>query len=101
MTTALRRRPRLMRTNYDKAHRRPAWSGPAMKAGPQYDSCPSGRIVIDYDDRLWRWKTHRCTSCDVIVLPDVIRNLDPAWWRWALHRRWSDFTYRLSLRWSR
>ena len=86
---------------YDKAHRCPAWSGPAMRNGPDDDRCPSGRIVINYDDRMWRWKTHRCTSCDVVVLPDVIRDLDPVWWRHVLRRRWVDLTYRLSLRWSR
>lgn len=90
-----------MRPNYDKTHRCPGWSGPAMKAGPQYDSCPSGRIVIDHDDQLWRWKTHRCTSCDVIVLPDVIRDVDPTWLAYRAGRAWREFTYRLSLRWSR
>lgn len=53
--------------------------------------CPAGgHVQVDYERSGWRWRVHRCNSCDVIVLPHDIRYLDPGYLRYipADVRRW-------------
>lgn len=71
---------RLSRGCYDKRHRCPGWAGGGMKYAEK-NLCDDGRLVINYDARLWRWRFHRCDSCDVLVLPDILRWISPRWLR--------------------
>jgi len=89
---------RVMRPNYDKAHRCPAWSGPAMRPGPDTSDCPGGYITIDYDTPGWQWRTHTCPSCGTVTLPDVVRRVDPAWLRIKVRRAWNGWRYRRASR---
>lgn len=84
---------RVVRPNYDKQHRCPAWSGPAWRTSPDDGVCPGGYITFDYDDPRWRWKPHQCAACGTVVLPDVVRLLDPNWWRKVACRALSDWKY--------
>lgn len=55
-----------------------------MPRGP--DRCDGGSLatVINYNSRWWRWRTHRCPVCGVLVLPVVVRWLDRGYWGWKL-----------------
>lgn len=76
---------RFSRPCYDKAHRCPGWAGGGTRFA-SVDRCQDGRIGRGryYEGRAWRWRFNRCDSCDVIVLPYVVRYVDPRWWRWQL-----------------
>lgn len=37
-----------------------------------------------YAGRWWRWRFNRCDTCDVLVLPYMVRFLDPRYWSYAL-----------------
>lgn len=84
--TRQRRGPQISRPNYDKRHRCPGWSGGGWVSA-RYDQCDNGYIKIDYDSRWWPWRFHRCTRCTVLVLPDVVRWLDPTWLLWWISSR--------------
>jgi hypothetical protein len=73
---------RLSRPCYDKYHRCPGWVGGGMHYAKRM-RCSDGRIVVNYEDRLWRWKFQRCNTCNVVVLPYNLVQLAPAnvWWR--------------------
>ena len=96
---------KIMRVNYDKPHRCPTWSGPGWKGGK--GECESGsfsRVFYEeeyYQNKKPEWRFHTCESCGVVVLPEVLKNLDPTWWkhRMGVMRRnigykWDDFLYR-------
>lgn len=76
---------RISRPCYDKFHRCPAWVGGGMYGGVQ--RCDGGRLVNPYDGRLWWARLHRCTRCDVIVLPHFVRWFDPAWLRFVIRHK--------------
>lgn len=76
---------RISRPCYDKYHRCPGWAGGGTKWA-RVQKCYTGYIDVDYSRRAWKWRTHRCASCGVIVLPYVVRWLDLGWWRWMVLR---------------
>ena len=40
-------------------------------------------------DRWWRWRWHRCNTCDVIAVPVISQWADPTWWWWLItFRAW-------------
>lgn len=70
---------RVSRPCYDKMHRCPGWAGGGLLYA-KVNRCPGiGYVAVDYDAKWWRFRTHRCDRCDVLVLPHAIRWLD---WRW-------------------
>lgn len=86
---------RFSRSNYDKAHRCPGWSGGGWISAEQR-RCPSGYITYGITraemehiiDGHWWAKYPRayhfgqCTMCDVVVWPLFTRWLDPTWLKW-------------------
>jgi hypothetical protein len=87
---------RISRPCYDKFHRCPGWAG----GGGRYakvQRCDSGRVQVDYDAPLWKWRMWPCGTCPVVVLPYVIRWAEPRWWLYTLHSRASEIRYRLSI----
>lgn len=89
---------RLSRLCYDKAHRCPGWNGGGNHYPKGVSRCEGGRINL-YDKRLWRWRFHRCDTCNVVTWPYVTRYLDPTNWgteiRWQI-RKLKDWIYELS-----
>ena len=86
---ANRGRWKYSRPCYDKYHRCPGWAGGGWKYG-KHKLCHgdgSGRVNVDYEDRWWRWKTHRCRQCDVVVLPYMIRYTSPRQWWYSIERK--------------
>lgn len=85
-------RRRLSRPCYDKFHRCPGWIG----GGPRYAKekrCDNGRIQVDYDDKLWKWKLWPCNECNVLVLPYHSRKLSIPYLTYEtkwLFRNWKD-----------
>lgn len=91
---------RLSRPCYDKPHRCPGWAGGGMHSARVYrctaEVAPGGgtslRAGYYYEHGLLPWSLrfsyHR--PCRTLVLPYVVRWLDPGWWRWELRgvRRW-------------
>lgn len=91
---------KIMRSNYDKKHRCPNWSGPALKGSG--GDCPGGSLARQMygtmgEKKHAEWKFFVCYQCGTIVLPNVLKNLDPSWWRykagWAI-RNWKDPSWR-------
>lgn len=41
---------------------------------------PWGYLPIDYDSRWWKWKFHTCPTCNMLVLPYMVR--------WTSWRSW-------------
>lgn len=85
---------RISRPCYDKMHRCPGWIG----GGDLYAKtkrCDYGRIKVDYEAKFWKWRTHRCDKCDVLVLPYMVRYLDWRGLRTVIYRRWRDLKWRL------
>jgi hypothetical protein len=74
---------RISRPCYDKFHRCPGWAGGGCRCA-KVQRCEGGHINFDPEQRLWKWRLHRCDKCDVVVLPYVIRWVDPCWWRWQV-----------------
>lgn len=76
------RKIRILRANYDKPHRCPAWSGPGW-AGCKKDTCGvtyTGSIRGFYDHRFWQFRVNR-HECGAIVLPVALKWLEPrTWW---------------------
>jgi hypothetical protein len=76
---------RISRPDYDKAHRCPGWSGGGMTRYATVRRCDGGYLHGDiYAGRWWRFRMNRCDTCDLLVLPYVVRYLD--WRTWFL--RW-------------
>lgn len=71
---------RISRPCYDKPHRCPGWAGGGMRRA-RTDRCEGGSLRGLYERRAWRWRTTRCPTCDVLVLPYAVRFLDWRWWR--------------------
>lgn len=80
---------RVSRPCYDKPHRCPGWAGGGAFYG-RADRCISGRISVDYEARLWQWRMWRCTACDVITLPYVVRWVDVTV---PIRRAWARLRY--------
>lgn len=93
---------RISRPCYDKMHRCPGWAGEGTRYA-RVDRCDDGRLVGGRDGSLWagrwwRWRVNRCDTCDVVVLPYVVRYVDwRYWWSfkitssyqlWQLRRRY-------------
>ncbi|MBG0738801.1 hypothetical protein IV500_05125 [Paeniglutamicibacter antarcticus] len=86
------------RSNYDKPHRCPGWSGPAWKSGPGESGCEGGSLAVQFGDdsdkweRLYKphWTMYRCVTCGIYVLPSVLKNLDPSWWTFVVGRKISN-----------
>jgi len=81
---------RLSRPCYDKMHRCPGWAGGGLRSA-KVDHCDDGRLVGGregtlYEGMFWRLRFNRCDTCDVLVLPYVVRYVDPRWLIWQL--RW-------------
>lgn len=73
---------RISRPCYDKMHRCPGWAG----GGNHYAKavrCDGGYLNCYRDPRgrWWQWKTNRCPKCGLLVLPYMIRYVDPTNWR--------------------
>jgi hypothetical protein len=81
---------RVSRPCYDKMHRCPGWAGGGLSYARD-KRCDSGRLTIDYASRLWRWRLHRCPTCNVTVLPHAVRWVDPSWLTFWLRARWEEF----------
>lgn len=78
---------RVSRPCYDKMHRCPGWAGGGVRYA-RVDRCDSGRLPwTAYEGRLWRFRLNRCTTCRVLVLPYVVRYLDPGWYSSLLRFR--------------
>jgi hypothetical protein len=81
---------RISRPCYDKYHRCPGWIGGGMRWA-KVDRCPDVGYITTYTEdrmkRLWKWRVHRCTKCDVIVLPYMIRYIDPTWYASGIRSR--------------
>lgn len=74
---------RLSRPCYDKMHRCPGWAGGGMRYA-KTKHCYGGHLQGDIYRRLcWRFRFNRCDTCDVLVLPYMVRYLD---WRWLKYR---------------
>ena len=88
---------RVMRRNYDKPHRCPGWSGPAMKAG-RIDGIDADRCGYLAPRRLTEfhvrngpdaWNSYglvRCPGCKTWVLPYWMRWADPSYLSWKIRR---------------
>lgn len=76
---------RISRPCYDKMHRCPGWAGGGFLAA-KVERCAGGRVGgDDYSSgRFWRWRFNRCSDCPVLVLPYVVRWLDPRWLSYAV-----------------
>lgn len=94
---------RVMRMNYDKHHRCPAWSGPAWVFRDNKD-CEGGSITIDYDRWWWGIRPYFHKPCGTLVLPYHSRWFEWRTYRWLAWRMISDWKYerlnrRLERRW--
>jgi hypothetical protein len=75
---------RISRPCYDKMHRCPGWAGGGMRYA-KVERCDDGRLAGDiYRGFWWAWRVNRCDTCDVYVLPYVVRYLDWRWWASSL-----------------
>lgn len=79
---------RISRPCYDKMHRCPGWAGGGMQYALEYH-CNNGHLYDPkreniYEGFWWQWRFNRCDSCDVLVLPYVVRFLDWRWWSYRL-----------------
>lgn len=77
------RRWNISRPCYDKPRRCPGWAGGGWKSAKN-NMChstdvQSGYLNHNYEGH-WKWKTHKCPNCGVMVLPYVIR--------WTSMRTW-------------
>lgn len=92
----------LRRHCYDKPHRCPGWAGGGRKF-PRHEPtrwwhkrtrCEGGHLDIDYEDRWYKFRWHRCNNCDVRAIPIIIKNFDPMWiLKWEIPYRmrgWED-----------
>lgn len=80
---------RFSRPCYDKFHRCPGWNGGGIHSA-KITRCEGGYLGLHYEKRAWRWRFTSCPVCGVIVLPYMVRWLDPAyWWRWK-RTEWLD-----------
>ena len=89
---------RVMRRNYDKAHRCPGWSGPAFKGGRinlDADKCgylaPRGDIntkgvAANGPDPWTSYGLVYCPGCKTWVLPYWARWVDPSYLSWKIKR---------------
>jgi hypothetical protein len=91
----VRGRWNISRPCYDKHHRCPGWAGGGMKFAKKKFCYTGGSLarVINYDDPWWRWKTHKCPECGVVVLPYMIRYTSPREWWWKLRHARSSWMW--------
>jgi hypothetical protein len=93
---------KIMRSNYDKAHRCPGWAGPALK-GIEPSICASGSFAKEFHiQQYWYnkdpyWRFHKCRTCGTVVLPSNFRKFDPVWWKFAAQRKWDNWKYEREL----
>jgi hypothetical protein len=76
----------ISRPCYNKFHRCPGGSGGGIHSA-RVEQCDGGYLGAHYDAPHWKWRVTRCPKCDVLVLPYMIRYLDPAYLlKWELTR---------------
>jgi hypothetical protein len=80
-------------------HRCPGWAGGGMRYA-KVDRCDNGRLRDPkrehiYEGRSWRWRFNRCDTCDVLVLPYMIRYVDPRWLAYAARSSVRELRYRI------
>lgn len=74
---------RISRPCYNKYHRCPGWAGGGTRSA-RVDRCDGG-YINGYQKPHWRWRTNRCSKCNVLVLPFNIRYLDLRYWlKWKI-----------------
>lgn len=79
---------KISRPCYNKMHQCPGWAGGGMKFA-EVTRCDSGSLGDElYDKRLWKWRTNRCGTCGLLVLPCMVRWVDPGWWRHTFRMWW-------------
>lgn len=94
---------RISRPCYDKFQRCPGWAGGGMKHAKKYrcengSMAPFGGVYYKADGTLrgkrWRlWRFNKCPKCGVIVLPYMIRWIDPGYLLWKIPRAIGDWQY--------
>lgn len=93
----LMERRRLSRPCYDKYYRCPGRNGGGTHY-PKIHMCESGSLLDMHGKRLWRWRLNHCNECNVIVLPYMIRCVDPTNWGWWEIKNWADNLWTWKLR---
>lgn len=99
---------RISRPCYDKLHRCPGWAGGGMKHA-KVQRCEGGSLAgfggVYYKadgtlrGKRWRlWRLNRCPRCRVVILPYMVRWLEPSWWRWSAARRIGNWKYDREMR---
>lgn len=101
---ALRGRWNISRPCYDKPRRCPGWAGGGWKSAKHFlcrdHDRYSGYLNINFKNRWWKWKTHRCPTCKVVVLPYVIRWTSPrSWWYEIKYFRSNMWFFKLETWW--
>lgn len=82
----------IVRSNYDKVHRCPAWSGPGILFAYPWErnlpECKGGSLsrVIDWESPFWGFKVYACPECGIKILPPVTRYLDPDLYAYKISR---------------
>lgn len=100
---------RLSRPCYDKYHRCPGWAGGGNHF-PKTDKHKCDGYVNwswvpdDSEDgghrpKLFKWRFNKCNKCDVIVLPYMIRKVDPTNWA-SVARMFIDRARHADLLWA-
>ena len=80
----------ISRPNYDKPWRCPIWSGPGLLNAAHPRKCDGGSTASQWDKPLASWRFHRCPKCGCIILPYVIRHVDPQWWLYGAEKAIAD-----------
>ena len=79
---------RVSRPCYDKFHRCPGWAGGGMRFA-RVETCRDGYVRLYDEDGmlpLWKWRLAVCDNpdCTVLVLPYLVRWVDPAWLKYVI-----------------
>jgi hypothetical protein len=78
---------RLSRPCYDKVWRCPGWAGGGMRYAVR-QRCDNGTLRIGFGRKWWKFRFYHCDTCDVLVLPYVIRYVDWRDWKWQIGFWW-------------
>lgn len=85
---------RVSRPCYDKIWRCPGWIGGGVKYPRGESRCDNGRIALDFEAPLWKWRMWRCNTCDVIIWPYMIRYLSVPWLAYEIRCVVREIRYR-------